>query len=70
MSDPDVPSRLDEIIREHSKRVSDAIETACEAALQGGLYGVLVTYYPNLRVVAQVSPHVPYGHIYHHWKDC
>ena len=57
-------------VREHARRVAlteDAIiETACEAALQGGQHGVLVVRRADtLRLVfAQPDPKVPYGRIH------
>lgn len=65
---------LQAYIREVVHRESECIEQACEASLQSGLFGVLVTTkthvdlegYKASRVLhAEVSPDVPYGEIHY-----
>ena len=58
---------LADAIDDYSRRAAQAIETACEAAIQTGLYGVRVDWYAN-SVTARVDPDVPYGqrHEHHH----
>lgn len=53
-------------VEEQARRNHEVIEQACEAALQGGRYGV--RWWPNGdgTVTAQVHPSVPYGTIHEH----
>ncbi len=49
------------------KRRSAVIEEACEKAIQGGRFGVLVETeraWGGYRVTAKVDPSVPYGEIH------
>jgi hypothetical protein len=58
---------IERLVREHSRRRAEVVEKACEAALCTGRYGVKVTERvgrDGLSVTAEVSPEVPYGHIY------
>lgn len=54
--------------REQMRRNSAVIEQACEAALQTGVCGVMVTRHDNGTVAAEVSADVPYGTIHEYLK--
>ena len=50
---------IDELIRAHVARVSDAIEAACERMLvTPGDYGVRVDYWPDTRVTVRLDSDV------------
>lgn len=61
-------SQLDAAIAELYKRALEyerwRIEQACEAAVQGGLYGVLIQRDGAKLIDVRVDPSVPYGQIY------
>lgn len=58
-------SVIDAVIRERSKAAAEQIERACEAAIQGGQYGVWVQWGKDGELIkAEPNPMVPYGHIY------
>lgn len=57
-----LPAGWDEFVQAQIQARADAIERACEAALQGGKHGVLVD---EVDGVVSVSEHVPYGQIYY-----
>lgn len=64
-----VPDPLSEtvesLIRAAHVRFHDDLEIVCEAALQGGQHGVLVTW-EGMTYTIEVSPRVPYGVIHEH----
>lgn len=53
------------LVQKRTQQHHDAVERACEAALQGGQYGVRVDVYPT-RTEARVDPTVPYGRSVEH----
>lgn len=53
-----------ELVAGHVAKVDAAIEVACEAAVQGGVCGVLVIRDPDGSVEVSVNPRVPYGYRY------
>jgi hypothetical protein len=57
-------------VRDILEREQGVVEQACEASLQGGLFGVLVLTDPVTQrlVSAEVSIEVPYGAIYYRTK--
>lgn len=62
---------IEKAIRRLMTERMDAIEKACEAALQGGECGVLVIWHRNGDVSAGVDASVPYGFVYerHEGRD-
>lgn len=61
---PERPSAdIDALVRERIRRHHEVVEQACEAALQGGLYGVRVERTAE-RTTAWADPDVPYGQIW------
>lgn len=54
---------IQESVHDYARRRAAAIETACEAAVQGGEHGVLVIDHPD-RVEVSVHVAVPYGMMY------
>jgi hypothetical protein len=55
---------IDEAVRRMARARHEAIERACEEALQGGVCGVLVVNLLGGAVDAAPSMAVPYGEIY------
>lgn len=55
---------FEDLVRELSRRNAEAVERACERSLLTD-FGVLVTPHSDGTITAEVSPEVPFGHIYY-----
>lgn len=56
-------AEIDALVAERLRRHHAVVEEACEAALSGGLHGVMVEW-DGERTRAWVDPDVPYGTIH------
>ncbi|GAA1138507.1 hypothetical protein [Nocardioides aquiterrae] len=66
----DFDSGVTGMARKQAELNQAAIEQACEAALQGGEYGVRMVRHSDGTVTARVDPGVPYGTIHEYpWGD-
>lgn len=59
------PNPFETLTQKTTEMHNLVVERACEAALQGGRYGVRVDVYPG-RTAAYVDPTVPYGTLKEH----
>lgn len=57
---------IEQTVLDRAKRYHQDLETACEAALQTGRYGVKVQWHQDGGYVISVDADVPYGFIHEH----
>lgn len=64
------PMSVDEYLKKIIMAEHQAIETACEEAIQGGLYGVRIdrNCLGEIRSI-KIDPAVPYGELHEHIID-